>query len=101
MTNKTFEYGGKHFVPVRKFNTQDGDFFKVTRKLRRDVELGFFADDYGHGQKFAYSYDDFYNAYGNKDCDIFKCVENGKLYIPCQYVLQRYEESTKNKNYER
>lgn len=58
MQEKTFEYGGYHFIPERKFRKQENDFFKITRRLRRDMELGFFAADYyGEGsQKFPYDY---------------------------------------------
>lgn len=46
MQEKTFEYGGYHFIPERQFRKQENDFFKITRRLRRDMELGFFAVDY-------------------------------------------------------
>ena len=97
MQEKTFEYGGYHFIPERKFRKQENDFFKITRRLRRDMELGFFAADYyGEGsQKFPYSYDSFYAASTDKECDIFRCVENGRLYIPCQYELQQYDDTPK------
>lgn len=97
MQEKTFEYGGYHFIPERKFRKQENDFFKITRRLRRDMELGFFAADYyGEGsQKFPYSYDSFYAASTDKECDIFRCVENGRLYVPCQYELQQYDNTPK------
>ena len=92
MQDKSFEYGGHHFIPVRQFTKREDDFFKITRRLRSDTDLGFFAADYyGRGsQKFPYSYDDFYAASTDKKCDIFRCVENGRLYVPCQYELQQY-----------
>lgn len=40
-----FEYGGKHFVPVRKFEKRDGDFYQITRRLKRDLKFGFFRAD--------------------------------------------------------
>ena len=89
--DKTFEYGGKYFEPLRKFNKKDGDFHKIAKNLKTDKELGFFVANYYDSQKFPYNYDDFYKACGNKDCDIFVCKENGKMYIPCQNELQRYE----------
>lgn len=106
MQDKTFEYGGYHFIPVRQFSTSENDFFKITRRLRSDRELGFFAADYyGSGsQKYHYSYDDFYAASTDKECDIFRCVENGRLYIPCQYELQQYMDApqkVRRNNYER
>ena len=92
MQDKSFEYGGHHFIPERQFTKREDDFFKITRRLKTDRELGFFAADYyGRGsQKFPYSYDDFYAASTDRKCDIFRCVENGRLYVPCQYELQQY-----------
>ena len=92
MQEATFEYGGKHFIPVRQFNKKDGDFYQITRRLRTDREFGFFrADYYGkRSQKADYSHKAFYAASTAKACDIFRCVENGKLYVPCEYELQEY-----------
>lgn len=94
MQESTFEYGGKHFIPVRKFEKKDGDFYQITRRLRTDREFGFFQADYdGKGsQKAEYSHEGFYAASTDKTCDIFRCVENGKLYVPCEYELQEYSE---------
>lgn len=106
MHDMTFEYGGKHFVPVRQFTKEDGDFYKITRKLRSDLELGFFqADYYGEGsKKVDYSHKDFYAASTDKTSDIFRCMENGKLYVPCEYELQEYmeiQQKNRRREYER
>ncbi|GHU35770.1 hypothetical protein FACS1894105_05020 [Clostridia bacterium] len=42
--------------------------------------------------KTEYSHEKFYAASGDSQADIFKCVENGKLYIPCENELFRYNE---------
>ena len=54
MQEMSFEYGGYHFIPERQFTKREDDFFKITRRLKTDKELGFFAADYyGKGsQKF-------------------------------------------------
>lgn len=106
MRDKSFAYGGKHFVPVRKFEKKDGDFYSIGHRLRSDRELGFFQDDYyGEGsRKVDYSHKDFYAASTDKACDIFRCVENGKLYVPCDYELQEYVEEPQKgrmRDYER
>ena len=129
MSEKTFVYGGKQFIPVRQFHGKEGDFFAITRRLRKDLELGFFQEDYyGKGSKKAdYSHESFYAASTDKNCDIFRCLENGKyhsfylwrphkncdifrclengkLYVPCEYELQEYMEhpqKTRRKDYER
>lgn len=95
MDNVAFAYGGKHFVLVRKFGKKDGDLYQIARRLKRDLEFGVFrADCYGkEGQKAEYSHEGFYAASPDKACDIFRCVENGKLYVPCEYELQEYMET--------
>jgi hypothetical protein len=71
-------------------NSQTEDFFSVTRGLRSDTDLGFFAADYGGQQKRDYNYEEFYKASTDKKADIFVCMENGKAYVPCGYELQEY-----------
>ena len=41
---------------------------------------------------FAYSHGEFYAASTAKDCDIFRCAESGRLYVPCEDGLRLYEE---------
>ena len=106
MDSRAFAYGGRHFLPVRKFGKTDGDFYQITRRLKRDLEFGFFRSDcYGRdGQKAEYSHEGFYAASPDKTCDIFRCVENGRLYVPCEYELQEYGElpqQERRKGYER
>lgn len=102
MEKQAFEYMSYHFIPVRQFNKKE-DFFTVTRRLKSDLELGFFDDDYyGKGsRKAAYAYQDFYAAATDKECDIFQCLENGKLYAPCTHELQQYQEARINKRGDR
>ena len=41
---------------------------------------------------------------GIEECDLFRCVENGKLYLPCTNDLQEYMEQPKkerNRTHER
>ena len=91
MDNISFEYGGYHFVPERQFEGKEKDFFFVTKRLEWDTELGIVIDRYDYS-KYPYSYEAFYNASPDKTCDIFRCVENGKLYVPCNESLQIYHE---------
>ena len=91
MDNISFEYGGYHFVPERQFEGKEKDFFFVTKRLEWDTELGIVIDRYDYS-KYPYSYEAFYNASPDKTCDIFRCVENGKLYIPCNEALAIYHE---------
>ena len=57
------------------------------------------AIPYGEGcgrnlfpSKFAYSHSGFYKASMVKDCDIFRCVEDGQLYVPSGDGLRHYNE---------
>ena len=93
MRDMTFQYGGKHFMPVRKFEQKDGDFYQITRRLRLDAELGIFREGYCLTEDegiVPYSPEAFYQKSTDKTCDIFRCMENGKLYVPCEYGLQEY-----------
>ena len=88
MEKQAFEYMSYHFIPVRQFNKKE-DFFTVTYY-------------YGKGsRKAAYAYQDFYAAATDKECDIFQCLENGKLYVPCTHELQQYQEARINKRGDR
>ncbi len=86
---KIYEYGGKHFIPHSKLGKVN---CLSNLLLRSDVELGFFDSDWGNRKiKYKYSHKKFYEAMGDSDMDIFKCVENGKLYIPCEHELFIYD----------
>ena len=41
MQDKSFEYGGHHFIPERQFTKREDDFFKITRRLRQTGNLAF------------------------------------------------------------
>lgn len=94
-----FKYQGYHFKPLRQFTQKDGDFFDITRRLKRDDELGMMEADYAGKQKRPYSYKDFYAASPNKEADIFLCLENQKEYIPCQHELQEYMPEPEKKHH--
>ena len=87
--SNTFEYGGYHFTPYRKFRKSEGDFFDVSQRMRSDRGLALCTYDW---RKADYCYDSFYEASADKSCDIFRCEENGKLYIPCLNELFEYQE---------
>lgn len=94
-----FEYGGYHFIPERQLSAQENDFHAISVRLKIDRELGLCRSNYEYTSKADYSYEAFYAASPDKDCDLFRCVENGKLYIPCNNDLQEYmERPTKGRN---
>lgn len=95
LPDNSFEYGGYHFVPERKFNkTEKSNIRAITRNLASDVNLGFFRNNniFGERQKFPYSYEEFYKASGDENNDIFRCIENDKLYTPGENELFLYVE---------
>jgi hypothetical protein len=88
-----FEYGGFHFKPERKFEKRDGDFNAQMRRMTSERYMGISAYEWG---KTDYSHAKFYEA-ANSEADVFKCVENGKLYVPCENELFRYDEPPQKK----
>lgn len=98
--DSAFEYGGYHFIPERKLTPEENDFAEISRKLRIDSQLGFCIANYAYPSKHPYARDSFYAAATDKTCDLFRCVENGKLYIPCENDLQEYDEHGQSRNIE-
>jgi hypothetical protein len=91
-----FEYGGRHWRPHRKFEKRDGDFYKQMDHASSDRSLGIATYDWG---KTEYSHALFYAASGESEADIFRCVENGRLYIPCENELFQYNEPPQKGKY--
>lgn len=88
-----FEYGGYHFVPAGKCSSEEKDNFKLlSQRIKTDALLGLFTYDnvFGMPQKYPYTYESFYAAATVKTDDFFKCIENGKIYIPGSNELFRY-----------
>lgn len=92
---KTFEYGGYHFTPIRKFHKKEGDFFAISKRLASDPNLGMCT--YQQRQKVLYDYKGFYAISTDKKCDIFRCEENGLLYVPGKNELFIYHEPIQKK----
>lgn len=96
----TFEFGGYHFKPERKFRKGEieeplendsrprkTDAQYAMRNMKSDRTLGLSTYEW---QKADYSYEKFYAASGGSDCDLFRCVENGNLYVPGENELFLY-----------
>lgn len=80
----TFEYGGYHFKPCGQF---DRTWNKVTIKTRTDSTLG--MNDKPDA-KVLYNRDKFLEASTDRNADIYRCLENGKLYTPLDHDLSIY-----------
>ncbi len=90
--NKVFDYGGYHFLPVGVVKgTNQLEY--ISRSIASDTDLGIwnnkYAERYGKN-KIEYNHKEFYMACNNIPCDIFKCLENGKVYIPAENELFEY-----------
>jgi len=102
--NNAFEYCGYHFTPYRAFYAGETDrplegdsrpwkkdAAYAFRNMKSDFELGLSKYE---GKKAGrdYSHKGFYAASGNSTADIFRCIENGRLYVPCENELCQYTE---------
>lgn len=90
--SEVFTFGGYHFIPYRNLSRKESSLYAISRRQRIDIELGFCIPGYVCESKFPYSHESFYAASTSKTSDLFRCVENGKIYIPCQNDLQEYIE---------
>jgi hypothetical protein len=86
---RTFEYGGYHFTPERKLRGREKDFDTAMRRASTDFGLGLSTYEW---RKAEYSYEGFYAASTDKNCDLFRCVETGRLYMPALNELFTYRE---------
>ena len=87
MSTKTFTYGGFTFEPKGQFKDYGikpgkNEMRNICCKLNNSG-FGLVAD----GDE-PFDYDEFYNAAGKCEDDVFLCQENGILYVPCGASLQ-------------
>lgn len=82
-----FEYNGYHFEPERSLKEcEKKDICTFTQHIRTDRELGMCNYNVAW-RKCDYSWGKFYEASHDSPLDLFRCVENGKLYVPCEHEL--------------
>lgn len=81
-----FAYGGFHFEPVGVLG-EDSDFNTVVRHTISNNALGMSV--YANARR-PYSHAAFYAAAGGIKADVFRCLENGKLYLPGSNELFEY-----------
>ena len=75
---ESFEFAGYHFTAAG--NLPKGyDLNEITKVISSDRELGMSNYDWA---KHIYSHHEFYRASGDSRADIFRCLENGKIYLP-------------------
>lgn len=87
-----FEYNGYNFEPERKMqDSEKKDICTFSKHIKTDRELGMCDYDV-EWKKHNYSWKDFYEASGDSQLDLFRCVENGKLYVPCEHELFEFNQ---------
>lgn len=87
---KTFEYGGKRFCPFRRLTSEESSVYYAMRHSARDDGLGMLNKEYPNS-KYPYNHSEFYEKSGVKNCDLFVCLDNGKLYLPCDNELFEWQ----------
>ena len=81
--------------PYENFTKKEGDFFAISKRLASDPNLGLCT--YQERQKVPFDYRGFYAVSTDKECDIFRCEENGLLYVPGKNELFIYHEPKQKK----
>lgn len=93
MTNpNTFQYGGYHFLPVGILPKKP--IYGISPHLSSDNDMKMWDKSYESllgKANVEYSYKDFKQAAGDSKCDVFKCLENRKLYVPGGNELFQYK----------
>ncbi len=67
--------------PYENFTKKEGDFFAISKRLASDPNLGLCTYQ-DRQKKHLMTTRDFYTVSTDKECDVFRCEENGLLYVP-------------------
>ena len=81
--------------PYENFTKKKVTFFAISKRLASDPNLGMCT--YQERQKVPYDYKGFYAISTDKECDVFRCEENGLLYVPGKKELFIYHEPKQKK----
>lgn len=95
-----FEYGGRMFSPYRLFTKAENTLDFISLHTARDFELGFISKDCPES-KTSYSYAEFYKKSSIKNCDLFVCADNGKLYCPGENELFEWQGEVGKSDFDR
>ncbi len=88
-----FEYGGHHFIPIGIIDKTQ-TLKELSKVIASDKRMGMWVASYCEimgKNKIDWSYEAFYSACGNIACDVFKCLDNCKLYMPGSNELFLYK----------
>ena len=67
-------------------DSEKKDICTFSKHIKTDRELGMCDYDV-EWKKYNYNWEKFYEASGDSQLDLFRCVENGKVYVPCEHEL--------------
>lgn len=81
-----FEYNGYHFVPVGKLDSN----VSLQEIATATVSKNSLGMSVYNERRLPYSYSEFYIAAKGSKADIFRCIENGKSYLPSENELFEY-----------
>ncbi len=88
----TFQYGDYHFLPVGNIPKNE-PIYKTSQYCGTDKSMKMWSENYEniHGKAdVIYSHKNFYEASRYSKADVFKCLENRKLYVPGENELFNY-----------
>lgn len=90
-SQKVFRHGDLHYIPYRCLNKQE---------LKGDFAIRHCQTDAFQNER-SYNYEDFYAGSTEQECDLFLCVENGKLYLPGENYLFLWNGERGNPEFEK
>lgn len=84
---KGFEYNGYHFEPIGKIDSESTlkEIGKAIVSNKDTLDMSVYQ-----GSRLPYSYVGFYAAANESEADVFRCIENGKSYLPGENELFEY-----------
>lgn len=91
MKKKTFQYGGFTFEPAGQFS--DYGIKPGKNEFKQICSALYYTnrDGVADGDE-DYDYAGFYLAATDKNADVFLCLDNKVLYVPCQGVLAEFNQ---------
>ena len=77
-TFSTFEYAGLTYIPVRPLSSVEKEL--IINRTSKEIWKNSIIEKPKNGEN--YSFEDFLEKSGNKNIDLFYCIERGKFFTP-------------------
>ena len=87
INDRRFRYNEFTFEPYIRLPEEKRSFNYITNHMYRDDNFNNLLN-----KDREYNYEEFYERSGS-DADIFKCIENNKIYVPCSAGLFLWNEN--------